>query len=316
METNEIMGPHASLSLSARKRKKLKAAQTRRLYAQSGIGSLGVLSGAVILGCALWNVVSHTRIVVWVLAYAALVLGRHCLIHFFHKQERDDDQVISWGAWHTLAASTGGLLWGVAGVWLFPEDSILHQYLFLIFVVGIGAAGTVIYSPTNDYVPNLLLALLPLSGRFIYEFDRFHVITGGLILLSAGLLLMTGRRMHTVYADSLTLRYDKEELVEDLKNEIAERDRLQAELQTAHDHLEIRVDARTKELKSLNLTLEKEIAERKQVEEELRKSEEKYRLLAENATDIVWTLDLATRKFTYISPSVQKIRRVQSGRGR
>ena len=104
------------------------------------------------------------------------------------------------------------------------------------------------------------------------------------------------------------LRYDKEELVEDLKKEIAERDRLQAELQTAHDDLEIRVDARTKELKALNRTLEQEIAERKQVEEELRKSEEKYRLLAENATDIVWTLDLATRKFTYISPSVQKIR--------
>ena len=196
----------------------------------------------------------------------------------------------------------------MAGVWLFPEDSILHQYLFLIFVAGIGTASTVIYSPTKDYVPNLLLALLPLSGRFIYEFDRFHVITGGVILLFAGVLLITGRRMHMVYADSLMLRYDKEELVEDLKQEIAERDRLQAELQTAHDDLEIRVDARTKELKTLNRTLEQEIAERKQVEEELRKSEEKYRLLAENATDIVWTLDLATRKFTYISPSVQKIR--------
>ena len=61
-------------------------------------------------------------------------------------------------------------------------------------------------------------------------------------------------------------------------------------------------------MKALNLTLEQEIVERKQVEEELRKSEEKYRLLAENATDIVWTLDLASLKFTYISPSVQKIR--------
>ena len=107
MKSNEIVGPHASLSLSAQKQRKLKAAQIRRLYAQSGIGSLGVLLGAVILGGALWNVVSHDRIVVWVLAYAALVMGRHCLIHFFHKRERDEDQVIRWGTWHTLAVSTG-----------------------------------------------------------------------------------------------------------------------------------------------------------------------------------------------------------------
>ncbi len=308
METNEIVEPHASLSLSDQRRRKLKAAQVRLLYAQSSIGSVGVLLGAVTLGGALWKVVSHDRIVVWVLAYAALLLGRHCLIHFFHKQERDEDAVIRWGKWHTLAVSLGGLMWGVAGVWLFPQDSMLHQFLFLIFVAGIGAASIVVYSPTKDYIPNLLLALLPVSGRFIYEFDKFHVITGGVILLFACVLLLTGRRMHSVYADSLMLRYEKEEVVEDLKQEIVERDRLQAELQTAHDDLEIRVDARTDQLKALNRTLEQEIVERRQVEEELRKSEEKYRLLADNATDIVWTVDLATLKFTYISPSVQRIR--------
>ncbi len=308
METNKIAELHASPSLSDQKRKKLKAAQTRLLFAQSGIGSLGAFLGAVVLGGALWSVVSHDRIVIWLIAYLALFLGRHCLIYFFHKQERDEDAVIKWGKWHTLALSAGGLMWGMAGVWLFPKDSVLHQFLLAIFVAGIGAASIVVYSPTKDYAFNLLPALLPLSGRFIYEFDQFHVITGGVILLFAGVLLLTGRRIHAIYADSLTLRYDKEGLVGDLKQEIIARDRLQAELQTAHDELEIRVNARTNELKALNRTLEQEIVERKQVEEELRKSEEKYRMLADNATDMVWTLDLATLKFTYVSPSVQKIR--------
>jgi two-component system cell cycle sensor histidine kinase/response regulator CckA len=308
METNEIVEPLALASPSDQKQRKLKAAQIRLVYAHSGTGSLGALLGAVILGCAFWKVVPDDRIVAWVLTYGALFVGRHCLIHYFHKREPDEDDVIRWGKWHTLAVSLGGLMWGVAGVWLFPHDSILDQFLLAIFVAGIGAASIVVYSPTTDYAFNLLPALLPLSGRFIYEFDQFHVITGSVILLYAGVLLQTGRRMHSVYAHSLMLTYEKEELVEHLQQEIVERDRLQAELQTAHDDLETRVDARTDQLKSVNSELQQKIEELKQIEEELRKSEEKYRLLADNATDIVWTLDLATMKFTHVSPSVQKIR--------
>lgn len=41
--------------------------------------------------------------------------------------------------------------------------------------------------------------------------------------------------------------------------------------------------------------------------EALRISEEQYRLLAEHATDVIWTMDLEGR-FTYISPSIEKLR--------
>lgn len=40
----------------------------------------------------------------------------------------------------------------------------------------------------------------------------------------------------------------------------------------------------------------------------LRKSEERYRLLADNIADILWIFDINTRRTTYISPSVQKMR--------
>ncbi|MFH1061084.1 MAG: response regulator [Pseudomonadota bacterium] len=41
---------------------------------------------------------------------------------------------------------------------------------------------------------------------------------------------------------------------------------------------------------------------------ELQASETKYRLLAENVTDIIWTANLADLKFTYVSPSVERMR--------
>jgi len=47
----------------------------------------------------------------------------------------------------------------------------------------------------------------------------------------------------------------------------------------------------------------RDITERKRAEEELWKGESRYRLLAENVTDVIWTIDMNLR-FTYMSPSI------------
>lgn len=49
-----------------------------------------------------------------------------------------------------------------------------------------------------------------------------------------------------------------------------------------------------------------DISERKQVEEALQNSERKYRLIAENTGDIIWTID-ASGHLTYVSPAIQNV---------
>ncbi len=53
--------------------------------------------------------------------------------------------------------------------------------------------------------------------------------------------------------------------------------------------------------------LVRDVTDRKRAEDDLRKSEARYRIIAENVHDTIWTMDLGL-KYTYISPSVAKMR--------
>jgi PAS domain S-box-containing protein len=86
-----------------------------------------------------------------------------------------------------------------------------------------------------------------------------------------------------------------------LQQEIAERKRVEAELQQHRDHLEKLVAARTADLQVANRQLQREIAERKQAEETLRENEERLRVALEGTADGIWDWNPTTGQ-AYYSP--------------
>jgi len=58
----------------------------------------------------------------------------------------------------------------------------------------------------------------------------------------------------------------------------------------------------------INRQLHRSVAEARLAAGELQASEEKYRILTETMKDVVWTADADTLRFTYVSPSIERLR--------
>ncbi|AFY84936.1 PAS domain S-box protein [Oscillatoria acuminata] len=84
--------------------------------------------------------------------------------------------------------------------------------------------------------------------------------------------------------------------------DISLRKRAEAELLEYRQQLEALVERRTAQLQNTNQQLEREIADRIRAEVQLRESETRYRLLAENATDMIST-HTPEGVYQYVSPS-------------
>lgn len=55
------------------------------------------------------------------------------------------------------------------------------------------------------------------------------------------------------------------------------------------------------------LVVLRDITKQREAEEALKASEEKFRFITENTSDVLWTLDIKTHKFTYLSPAAQDL---------
>ncbi len=91
-------------------------------------------------------------------------------------------------------------------------------------------------------------------------------------------------------------------------NDITERRAAQDKLRQINAELELRVAERTAKLNEANAALLSEIAEHARAEDALRASEERFRLLAENACDLIYRYRLTPEaRFEYVSPSATAI---------
>jgi PAS domain S-box-containing protein len=257
-------------------RQELLLTQVSQAFSLSVAAALGAVASGLIIAVALWNVVSHANIVVWLTVFLALYASRQALAWRFRRASPSSSEILPWAKWYFVGAISIGLWWGMTGVLLFPSDSALHKSVLAIFIAGATCAATVHHMSTTAYLPVILAMSLPLSARFFYQGDNAHVTVGVLILMYTAAMALMGNRMHAINTESLILRFENNELVDSLREQKTE--------------------------------LKDQIEERIRLEEAIVRDEEKYRQLAENVGDVLMLIRAAEPySFIYVSPAYEKM---------
>lgn len=284
------------------KDEKIFAEKVQQLYANAPIGLVATLINAFILAFILKGVNSSSFIIYWLTALVAIFIFRVSFIYRYRHSPQTPGEASRWNNWFNINMAVSGIIWGTAGIFLFPTESIAHQ-VFLAFVLGgmvAGMAGTFAVN-LKTFLCYTLPTFFPIIIRFLLIWDDIHIAMGAMCTLFYILMFFSARRVNESHHVSLTLKFENEDLVshlqkakdraenynEELKQEIEERQQIEDELKDHKDNLEKLVQDRTNELSQTNVALEKEIAERIEVQQALRESEEKYRLLVDNANDAI-----------------------------
>ncbi len=172
----------------------------------------------------LWPVVGHARLLVWLAAMVLVIVLRTALYAAYRR--RSARRADPWRTWFTFGSGAAGVLWGLAGVYLFPRDALEYQLFILFILVGMGAGAV---SSLTAYLPAFYaffpVSLLPCSLVLLGIGDHLHVALGVMAIAYVCGLTFFGSTLNRTLVESLSLRFANVDLVQQLSEQRDEAER-------------------------------------------------------------------------------------------
>ncbi len=200
-------------------------AQVHLLYELSRPAYGGTLAIAVIVVAGLWNVVSGALLLSWFALVAGVTAARYVLYRQYVAHAAAHGTRV-WAARFVMVTVAMGSLWGVLGSLLLAGADWDHQLLIIFVVAGTVASALILLTPIKRaFLGFMFAAVVPPIIAMVAYGDSIHVITGALLTVFLGVMLVACPIVHKSHAASLRTRFQNADLVK----------RLSAANQTADD---------------------------------------------------------------------------------
>jgi len=184
---------------------------------------LPILAISLVVGSGmlygLWGVVSQAALTIWMTLLLIVVTVRVLTLASYRRYFKPE-HAKRHGLYFILGSGVAGLLWGVGAVVLYPDQGIEYQLFILVILVGMGAGSM---SSLTTYLPAFFAyfptSLLPISILLMMGGDPLHLSLGIMAVAYVIALTYFALNINRSLIQSLELRFENIELVEQLRQQ-------------------------------------------------------------------------------------------------
>jgi signal transduction histidine kinase/CheY-like chemotaxis protein len=207
---------------------RIRAEQIKALYRNGPVGILTSLGTAIVLAGALVYVGDLPPVVASLFLTATLAnsIIRMVLVrHYWEAAPAAADWPL-WARRFSVTACVAHLTWGLGAVWLMIPGRFDLQLLVVLVIIAIESG---VVSTFGSYRPAFLLSVLsilvPVALWSAIQGDALHDALALVLVFRILIVWLVGRNFNRGFIESLRLRFENVELVDDLRRqkELAEQ---------------------------------------------------------------------------------------------
>jgi two-component sensor histidine kinase len=196
---------------------RILAEQVALAYGQGVASQVVGLLNVALVALVLWPVASHRVLLGWAALMTAISVARSVLTWSYRRATPAVTDAGVWRRRFVAGAFATGIGWGVAGVLLFPVVSLAYQ-VFLTYVLGgmaVGAAA-VMAPVVTAYWAFLPPITIPVIVQLVLRGDAMGMSMAFMFTACTAMFMSSARQMHQSIRESIRLRFENLDLVDDL----------------------------------------------------------------------------------------------------
>ena len=187
------------------------------LYQQTRTVLLGLTAAATAVAIIFYNNVPNEQVIIWITVVYCLTLVRYFFSRQFKIKERDYSDTIKWGWQFAFFAFLSGCTWGAASVVFFTPENMQLFVILTLIIIGLTITSMAALSAFLwAYYAYAIPAMLPIIWRYMSMSDQAYNVFGILMLIFIVTLFPFARVNHRTLRQSIMLRFENIELVQQL----------------------------------------------------------------------------------------------------
>jgi diguanylate cyclase (GGDEF)-like protein/PAS domain S-box-containing protein len=223
---------HEDLPVADELQERIRVEQVALLYRNSATGFVVSIAAGALLALTLSEHIPFERIGIWYGLLLAITAARYYVTTRYRKSLPEERKSTIWETLVLLGAGCAGLVWGLSIIILFPPDSVVYQFFIALVLAGMVGGSVAIFSARKTvYMAFSFAILIPVIFRFLYEEDTVHTMLAFMVIIYLAAMTITARNTEQVIRLALALRFDNQELTE----QVSQRKRIETALRSSEE---------------------------------------------------------------------------------